>query len=143
MTYKYQDYIDQFLANGVAMPEVSPIVACECYRFAFEQCPEKNHIPQYISNPKRRLTDISKNRVSMTLLALSCFMQEENAIARFEELRKNIPQIGKSVGESLFAGFLTEADGMETPPNVETHFNLFESSTCDLSQTFTYYKSLL
>lgn len=143
MTYKYQDYIDQFQAIGVVMPEVSHIVACECYRFAFEHCPEKNHIPQYISNPKRRLTDINRNRASMTLLALSCFLQEENAIARYEELRRSIPLIGKSVGDSIFTGHITETEGMVTPPNVESHFNLFESDTCDLHQTFTYSKSLL
>lgn len=125
------------------MPEVSPIVPCDCYRFAFENCPGKNHIPQYISNPQRRLTDIKRNRASMTLLALSCFLDEENAIARYEDLKKNIPQIGKSVGDSLYVGHIAEADGMVTVPNIETHFNLFESSTCDLNQTFSYSKSLL
>lgn len=143
MIYKYQEYIDQFLANGVAMPEVLSIVPCECYRFAFEHCPEKNHIPQYISNPQRRLNDIKRNRASMTLLALSCFLQEDNAIARFEELKKSIPQIGKSVGDSLYVGHIAESDGMVTVPNAETHFNLFESGTCDLNQTFNYSKSLL
>lgn len=143
MTYKYQKEIDQLLADGFMMPEVYPIVPCDCYRFAFENSPDKNHIPQYINNPKRILTDINRNKAKVTLLALSCFQQKEKAIVRFEELKKSIPQIGKTVGDSLFGGYITESDGMVTSPNEDTHFNLFESDTCDLNQTFIYLKSLL
>lgn len=71
--YKYQKQINELTALGCQMPTVfSPENMSAC-RFAFSDNAHTNHIPQYMSNPKRMLQDIAKSKASMSLLALSCF----------------------------------------------------------------------
>ena len=101
MPYKYQEQIDKLAECGVEMPEVEPIQEGEYYRYAFLDSLEKNHIPQYISKPKRMLSNIDSKSARMTLLALSCYKDADKAAACFSELRKNYKQIEKTIGEAI------------------------------------------
>lgn len=143
MVYKYQEYIDKLIECGVKMPDVDAVVEGTYYRYAFADKPEKNHIPQYVSSPKRMLKAIDNNNARMTLLALSCYQDADKALEAFAELKLNYKNIEHSVGESLFSGIITVEDGNVTPANEATHFNLFESTTCDLNNTFTFMQSMI
>lgn len=143
MAYKYQEQIDKLAECGVEMPEVEPVQEGEYYRYAFLNSPEKNHIPQYISNPRRMLSNIDSKSARMTLLALSCFKDAEKAVDYYAELRKNCKQFAKTAGDSLFGGIISSNDGDVTPANEMTHFNLFESTQCDLNRTFTFKRPLI
>lgn len=138
MVFKYQPQIDELLGMGNLMPLVYDIVPSVYYRYAFSDRPEKNHIPQYISSPKRMLSDIGHQKASVTLLALSCFADERCAIDKYIKLKSSFKNIQLLIGDSLFFGTLAPSDGMVTIQNENTHFNLFESETCDLTHSFTF-----
>lgn len=56
--FKYQEQIDILLAEGCQLPELfvpNNLLSC---RFAFAGEGYINHVPQYMSNPKRMLQDI-------------------------------------------------------------------------------------
>ena len=89
------------------------------------------------------LSNIDSKSARMTLLALSCYKDADKATACFSELRKNYKQIEKTIGDSLFGGIISSNDGDVTPANEMTHFNLFESTQCDLNRTFTFKRPLI
>ena len=65
--YKYQKQIDELTALGCQMSIVFPPENMSACRFAFSDNSRQNHIPQYMSNPKRMLQDIAKSKASMSL----------------------------------------------------------------------------
>jgi hypothetical protein len=86
--FKYQKQIDELLAKGCQLPELfAPNNMAAC-RFVFSQEGHQNHIPQYMSNPKRMLQDINKGTANTSLLALSCFTTSEKAETFYANLRK-------------------------------------------------------
>ena len=58
--YKYQKQIDVLKALGCQMPTVFAPDNMSACRFAFSDDTSRNHIPQYMSNPKRMLQDMSQ-----------------------------------------------------------------------------------
>lgn len=139
MDFKYKQHIDSLLSLGITLPELVVPNDKHSYRYIFKDIPEKNHIPQYIKNPKRALTAIEKTTATTSGYALSCFEQEDKAKVHFASLEANIRNVRKTIGDSLASGTISESDGLISIANSgTTHFDLYEYCTCDLSTTFKY-----
>ena len=112
-------------------------------RFVSTKKDNQNHIPQYMSNPKRMLRDIGGNRATTSLLALSCFTTTEKAKIFFEALLKTNTRAAISIGDSLSEGTITNFDGKVTKATANGHFDLYEFSECNLNKTFTLTQKLI
>ena len=134
--FKYQSLIDQLLAAGSHLPVLSLPDNINASRFAFAEGSHPNHIPQYVSNPKRMLQDMGKNTATTSLLALSCFTTSERAEAFYANLLKAFKHAASSIGDSLAEGILTNDEGMMTTPSANGHFDFYEYEGCDLNKTF-------
>ena len=62
--FKYQKQIDELLAIGCQLPELYAPNNLQACRFAFSEEGYTNHIPQYMSNPKRLLQDMGKGKAN-------------------------------------------------------------------------------
>lgn len=96
--FKYQSLIDQLLAAGCHLPVLSLPDDMNACRFAFAEEGHPNHIPQYVSNPRRMLQDMGKNVATTSLLALSCFTTSERAEAFYANLCKAFKHAASSIG---------------------------------------------
>ena len=134
--FKYQSLIDQLLVAGCHLPVLSSPDNTNACRFAFTEEGHQNHLPQYVSNPRRMLQDIGKNSATTSLLALSCFTTSERAEAFYANLRKAFKHAASSIGDSLAEGILTNEEGMMTTPSANGHFDFYEYEGCDLNKTF-------
>lgn len=133
MIYKYQEYIGRLLAKGYIMPEVHAPNGMDAYRYAFSTDNPNNHKPVCIQNPSRQLPDSEK----FSGYALSCFNSKQKAEQRYAALCRSFKRTPKAIGDSLSGGTLRNEDGMVTKPdNSSGHFDLYESTTCNLSETF-------
>lgn len=141
--YKYQKLIDELAAQGCQMPELHLPANMAACRFASSVEGAKNHIPQYVSKPKRMLADVAGGRANMSLLALSCFTTDEKAVTFYGCLRKSFKNIAVTVGDSLAEGTLTDTDGEVTTPAANGHFDLYEYEGCDLNRSFLITKQLI
>lgn len=141
--FKYQKQIDELLAKGCQLPELFVPNNMQACRFAFSEEGHQNHVPQYMSNPKRMLQDISKNKASTSLLALSCFTTTDKAETFYTNLRKAFKNISTSIGDSLAEGALANEDGMKTEASSNGHFDFYEYEACDLNKTFQITKHLI
>ena len=66
---KYQKQIDELLAIGCQLPELFAPNNMRTCRFAFSEEGHANHVPQYMSNPKRMLQDMGKGKANISLKA--------------------------------------------------------------------------
>ena len=66
--FKYQEQIDELLAMGCQLPVLYAPNDRKACRFAFSEEGHQNHIPQYMSNPRRMLQDISKGKQTTSFL---------------------------------------------------------------------------
>jgi len=140
--YKYQKQIDELIMLGCQMPIVfSPENMSAC-RFSFSDNARQNHIPQYMSNPKRMLQDIAKNKTSISLLALSCFDTPSKAETFYSNLKKAFKNISTSIGNALSEGVLNNDDGRKTETANNGHFDFYEFVGCDLNKSFHITKQL-
>ncbi|MBQ8988517.1 MAG: hypothetical protein IJ067_02345 [Prevotella sp.] len=140
--YKYQKQIDELKVLGCQMPTVFAPDNMSACRFAFSDDTHQNHIPQYMSNPKRMLQDIAKSKASMSLLALSCFDTPSKAETFYDNLKKAFKNISTSIGDALSEGTLTNDDGRKTMTANNGHFDFYEYAGCDLNSTFQITKQL-
>ena len=90
--FKYQEQIDELLAMGCQLPVLYAPNDRKACRFAFSEEGHQNHIPQYMSNPRRMLQDISKGKQTTSLLALSCFITPEKAESFLRESKKGFQE---------------------------------------------------
>lgn len=141
--FKYQKQIDELLAGGCQLPALYAPNNLQACRFAFSGEGHSNHIPQYLSNPKRMLQDMGKGKANISLLSLSCFTSEEKAETFYANLRKTFKNVQYSIGDSLSEGCLTNDDGRMTSAAANGHFDFYEYTTCDLNITFQITKSLV
>ncbi len=140
--FKYQKQIDELIEQGCQLPKLyapNDMFAC---RFAFSDSTHKNHIPQYICNPKRMLQDVTKGKATTSLLALSCFTTSLKAETFYSNLHKAFKNIQTSIGDSLSEGKLGNNDGMKTTSSNNGHFDFYEYEGCDLNSTFQITKKL-
>ena len=140
--FKYQEQINELLALGCQLPVLYTPDNRKACRFVFSDEGHRNHIPQYMSNPKRMLQDIMKGKQTTSLLALSCFTTPDKAESFYRNLRKAFKNISKSIGDSLAEGNLTHDDGKMTAEKENGHFDFYEYETCDLNKTFQITKKL-
>ena len=140
--FKYQRELEQLEALGYEMPPLCTPDNMEACRFASSKPGFQNHIPQYMSNPKRMLRDIANERANTSLLALSCFETATKAEHFFRALLKSNPKATLSIGDSLSEGTIENNDGMVTQPSPNGHFDLYEYEVCDLNKTFKITKQL-
>ncbi len=141
--FKYQKQIDELVAIGCQLPELfAPNNMWAC-RFAFSEEGHQNHVPQYMSNPKRMLQDVNKGKGNTSLLALSCFTTAEKAETFYTNLRKAFKNAPNSIGDSLAEGSLANEDGLKTVSSANGHFDFYEYEACDLNKTFQITKNLI
>ena len=140
--FKYQKILDELISKGYQMPPLFEPNDMEAFRFTFSAAGYKNHIPQYVSNPRRMLEDISKGKGSTSLLALSCFATVSQAELFYHNLRKAFKNVGQSIGDSLAEGKLTNKDGLKTASSANGHFDFYEYENCDLNKSFKITKRL-
>ena len=112
--FKYQEQMDTLLALGCQLPELFAPNDMNACRFAFSGADNQNHIPQYLSNPKRMLQDINNGKSNTSLLALSCFSTTDKAELFYLNLRKAFKNIASTIGDSLSEGKLSNEDGRKT-----------------------------
>ena len=140
--FKYQEQIDKLLAEGYQLPELFMPNNLQACRFVFSEEGRPNHIPQYMSNPKRMLQDIGKGKANLSLLSLSCFTEAEKAVTFYRNLCKAFKNVQHTIGDSLSEGCLTNNDGQMTSVTNNGHFDFYEYECCDLNQTFYITKTL-
>ena len=141
--YKYQKQIDELTALGCQFPALYAPDNMSACRFVFSDTTRQNHIPQYMTNPKRMLQDIAKGKATTSLLALSCFTNSEKAELFYSNLQKSFRNISNSIGDSLSEGNLGNNDGMKTVTAGNGHFDFYEYEGCDLNSTFKITKQLI
>lgn len=132
--YKYRAELEALIGAGYDMPEVSLPNDKEASRFVFSDDPNRNHLPVCVSNPKRVLP----GPIKTSGYALSCFGDSEKAKVRYAALKASFKQIQQAIGDSLAEGSIMNEDGRITAEDAGTsHFDLYESISCDLNKTFT------
>ncbi len=142
--FKYRNEIQQIRESGVCCPpnELTAPNNLRAFRFVFEDSNNvRNHKPPGANNPKRILTE--KEQKKCSLFGLSCFKGQEGAKQFFYKLSKHNPKFYKAVGETLSTGVLNDDDGLITEEDENTHFDLFEFESCDLSAKFTPIEKLI
>lgn len=140
--FKYQKQINELTALGCQMPTLCAPDNMSACRFAFSDTSRQNHIPQYVTQPRRMLQDISRGKATMSLIALSCFTTPSKAELFYRNLQKAFKNISTSVGDSLSEGILKNADGKKTETANNGHFDFYEYKGCDLNNTFQITKQL-
>lgn len=141
--FKFQKQIDELTALGCQLPVLYAPENMSACRFAFSDTARQNHVPQYMTNPKRMLQDMAKGKATTSLLALSCFTTSEKAETFYNNLQKAFRNISNSIGDSLSEGVLTNDDGMKTVTAGNGHFDFYEYEGCDLNSSFQITKQLL
>lgn len=142
--FKYQSEIEQIQNLGICCPpeELSAPNNLKTFRFVFEDTNHiKNHKPPGANNPQRILT--IKDQKKCSLYGLSCFKVQDNAKLFFLNLSKHSPKFHLLVGDTLSIGNLDTNDGLITTEDKDTHFDLFEFETCNLSDKFTPIEKLI
>lgn len=134
--------MDELMALGCQMPAVFAPDNMPACRFAFSDDTHRNHIPQYVSNPRRMLQDVGRSKATMSLLALSCFDTPSNAETFYRNLKKAFRNIHSSIGDALTEGILHNDDGRKTLTATNGHFDFYEYMGCDLNKTFQFTKHL-
>lgn len=142
--FKYRSELQRLEEEqGISLPQLHIPESKLAFRYVFSDKPEKNHLPVYIQKPQRAISDADKSRLSTSGYALSCFEDEDKAVNRYDELRSHSPKIMNTLGDALSYGILSESEGLITDANDDTHFDLYESASCTLSETFQIKKSLV
>lgn len=141
--FKYQKQIDELLALGCQLPTLYAPGNMPACRFVFSDTTRQNHVPQYMQNPKRMLLDVTREKATTSLFALSCFTTPEKAELFFSNLQKAFRNISNAVGDSLSEGVLSNEDGMKTATAGNGHFDFYEYEGCDLNNSFQITKQLI
>lgn len=121
---------------------------CDCerktlqaYRFVFEPVCMNSFIPQGKKSPVR-ICNEKNDKTKCSLLALSMFITEAQAIAKYQALKKKHKNIHKIIGTHLAKGQINDSDGLVTKYNHEGHFDFFEFLNTDLTKNFVVLKDL-
>lgn len=140
--FKYQKWIDKLVKEGCQLPPLYAPNNIQACRFVFSSDGHPNHIPQYVTQPKRLLQDVAKGRGNTSLFALSCFATVPQAEFFYANLRKAFKNAVTSIGDALAEGVLTNEDGLKTADGTNGHFDFYEYENCDLNITFKITKIL-
>ena len=140
--FKYQRQIEELLAIGCQLPALYAPDNMHACRFVFSDANRQNHVPQYMTCPKRMLQDIASRKATTSFLSLSCFTTSAKAEAFFTNLQKAFRNVSASVGDSLAEGELGNDDGVKTATGTNGHFDFYEYEGCDLNNTFQITKKI-
>lgn len=140
--FKYRTELQMLEDQGIFLPQLYIPESKTSFRYVFSDKPEKNHLPVYIQTPKRAINAADKNKLTAAGFSLSCFENEEKAIIKYNEYKSHSPNIKNTLGDSLSTGIIDKTDGLITTATENSHFELFEFSTCDLSKKFQIKKTL-
>ncbi|WP_187993733.1 hypothetical protein [Vibrio harveyi] len=135
---KYQTDLD---AVPQCPPQGCSPKSLTAYRFVFEKMDHGSFLPVGKMSPSR-VDKARNNRVKCSMLALSMFDTEENALAKFEELQESNQHIAKSIGSFLAEGSIDVNDGLASKPNSRGHFDVFEFKDVDLLPKFRKLRAL-
>jgi hypothetical protein len=130
MTFKYAAE----MASLACCPP-SDVVPCdrEVYRFVHKEIADtRNFMCVRKLSPTRKL----KPEHRCSGLGLSLFVSEEKAIKRYKELKSYIPNLEKTLGNSLAAGIIKPDDGRMSLPSTNGHFDLWEAEGANLVDQF-------
>ncbi|MGH1363895.1 MAG: hypothetical protein ACRBF0_10085 [Calditrichia bacterium] len=127
--YKYSEQISSL--HNCPPTNYSP-QATDAYRFVYKSNPERSYIPVAKGNPKR-INDRSDMKKCQAW-GLSFFNTEENAIAKFEDLKRRNKNIAKTIGDSIALVKLEESDGVCSPVGEKGHFTLHERGESKFSE---------
>jgi hypothetical protein len=105
------------------------------YRFVYEPVCEKSFVPQGLKVPSRMSNSNDKQKCS--LLGLSFFSSEEKAKTRYEDLKKKMKNINKTIGSHIAKGAIDANDGYRTQISQKSgHFDFFECKSANLIPRF-------
>lgn len=141
--FKYLTELQKLEDQGVFLPQLHTPESKLAFRYVFSKKPEKNHLPVYIQKPQRAISAADKNKQTAAGYALSCFENEEKAFEKYNEYRSHSPKIMNTLGDALSTGIIDNTDGLITTANKDSHFELFEFSTCNLSEKFQIKRTLV
>ena len=65
------------------------------------------------------------------------FTTEQKAIEKYRDLKKFVKNIDKTIGSHLAEGQVTTTDGTMSTPNRKGHFDVFEYSGVDFTNSFS------
>ena len=124
-SYKYAKYHTEF---EDCPPEKYVRTNRDGYRFVFDDTDsDRSFSPVLILDEGRPARGGAGHRKECRGYGLSFFASEENARAMFASLRKNIPQIHKSIGNLLARVVITHKHGVASEPSKSSgHFTLHE-----------------
>jgi hypothetical protein len=112
------------------------------YRFVFEPLDSRSFIPQGIKSPSRISNPNNNNHTKCSLFSLSMFISENDAVNRYEALKKICKNIDKSLGTHLAVGTLNVNDGLQYRANNDGHFDFHEHACTNLAPQFSIVKAL-
>jgi hypothetical protein len=133
LTFKYQEYIH---AISNCPPSDYQPIEMTAYRFVFEENQEQSEnsfLPVMIIKPHRKFNTPQQ---CCQGYALSLFDTQNHAEQRYNQLRKNRPNISQSLGTHLAKGSIDKTDGIASSVDQKGHFSLHEYQHTDLSQKF-------
>ena len=142
MNFKYKNNMLEISIENMCPPVECTTANIQAYRFTYELITdEKNFQPAYIKKPKRfnDKSDLDK----CSALGISLYQSEEHATLKFNSLKNNIQNIGKTIGTHLAKGIIQKDFGVITSIDTEGHFDLHESEECNLQDEFAIIKKLI
>ena len=138
--YKYQTYFEKLTtlcppSNYVAQNK-------EAFRWIFDNLKnEDNFKPVYFKNPKRFNEKSDEERCMA--MGLSFFETLKTAESRFFKLKKRLGQEAyKILGSQIAQGQIQEADGVNSPTDLNGHFTHHPSMDFNYFEKITLVKSL-
>ena len=138
--YKYQTYFEKLTtlcppSNYVAQNK-------EAFRWIFDNLKnEDNFKPVYFKNPKRFNEKSDEERCMA--MGLSFFETLKTAESRFFKLKKRLGQEAyKILGSQIAQGQIKEADGVNSPTDLNGHFTHHPSMDSNYFEKITLVKSL-
>ncbi len=122
MQFKHQNEYDK-LREECPPPDCEAQSREHVFRWVFVPISDgRNFQSQFHKRPKRFQN--SRDREICEALALSMFGDLSGAEKRFEELKLDMGErVFLTVGSHPAEGFLTEADGVNSPAGKHSHFN--------------------
>lgn len=138
--FKYQKFYDMLSNCGVRMPQMFEPNGVTAFRYVFSDDNPKNHKPVSILNPSRDLPDDLK----YSGYALSCYDDEDMAVARYKNLCKINKKMPLILGDALCSGMLENSDGMISEIECKTrHFDFYEYEGFEPTEKFILKRKLI
>ncbi|MCQ8870101.1 hypothetical protein [Vibrio splendidus] len=134
--YQGMKYQTELLSVANCPPQACSPQNIRAYRFVYDPLDSTSFLPQGIKDPARAHKE-TRVPVKCSLYALSMFTTEQKAIEKYRDLKKFVKNIDKTIGSHLAEGQVTTTDGTMSTPNRKGHFDVFEYSGVDFTNSFS------